>query len=301
MPNFCRTLITDIEAEHFVDGVLCITDRLLKRAAINDITAAERNIKDYSYFSTLTHRDNRDFEYRDDDRRKELRAQITNELFSFSRMKNDDELELGIGGAKPSTEVKYESKAIFVIGPPASGKSGVASKIADLYGAYILDSDFAKRKLPEYKNQIGAATLVHDESDDIVFNTDSGLINLCISANANIIIPKIGHNMQKIIDFATALKKNKYSVYLVSIDLCRQKATQRAYNRYISTKRYVPLSLVFDGYGDQPTLNYFKINQKHLPTFSGYAQISTDVPYGDPPVILENDEMSELYDIEWRE
>ena len=139
MPDFCRILITDIEAEHFVDGILCIRDIDRKREAINHITAAERNIKDYSHFSTLTHRDNRDFEYRDDNKRKELRTQIKNELFNFSRMENDDELKLGVGGAKPCTEVKHESKAFFVIGPPASGKSGISSKIADLYGAYILD------------------------------------------------------------------------------------------------------------------------------------------------------------------
>ena len=107
--------------------------------------------------------------------------------------------------------------------------------------------------------------------------------------------------MQSIMDFASALRNIKYSVYLVSIDLCRQKATQRAYNRYISTKRYVPLSLVFDGYGDQPTLNYFKIKQQYSDAFSGYAQISTDVPYDASPVILENDRMTELYDIRWRD
>ena len=60
MPGFCRVLDTDVEAEYFVDGVLCIKDTCRKREAINRITAAERNIKDYSQFSTLTHRDNRE-------------------------------------------------------------------------------------------------------------------------------------------------------------------------------------------------------------------------------------------------
>ena len=288
-----------VEAEYFVDGVLCIKDTCRKREAINRITAAERNIKDYSQFSTLTHRDNRDFEYREESKRKGLQERIANELFTLPRLSDDENLALGYGGAKPCTDVKSESKAFFIIGPPASGKSGVASKIADLYGAYILDSDFAKRKLPEYKNQIGAATLIHEESDYIVFNTEIGLLHSCITQKANMVIPKMGHNMRSIMDFATVLRNIGYGVYLISIDLCRQKATQRAYNRYITTQRYVPLSLVFDGYSDQPTLNYFRIKQVSHDLFSGYAQISTDVPKNHAPNIIEVECMDELYNIQW--
>lgn len=299
MSDFCRVLDTDIEAEYFVDGILCIKGMCCKREAINRITAAERNIKDYSHFSTLTHRDNRDFEYREESKRKDLQERIVNELFTLPRLSDDERLALGCGGAKPCANVKLEAKAFFIIGLPASGKSGIASKIADLYGSYILDADFAKRKLPEYRNQIGAATLIHEESDYIVFNAEAGLLHSCIMQKANMVIPKIGHNMKSIMDFATALRGIGYSVYLISVDLCRQKATQRAYNRYITTQRYVPLSLVFDGYSDQPTLNYFKIKQASHNLFSGYAQISTDVPQNHAPNIIEVECMDELCDIPW--
>lgn len=139
------------------------------------------------------------------------------------------------------------------MGPPASGKSGVSSKIADIYGCYILDSDYAKRKLPEYNNQIGAASLVHEESDALVFG-DNGLMDRCVAMKNNVVIPKIGWNMKSVLDMCKSLKSAGYKVYLISVDLDRQKATQRAYNRFIKTKRYVPLSLVFDNYGNQPTL-----------------------------------------------
>ena len=301
MGNVNRILFTDIEVERFVDGVLEITDIAKKREAINSITAAERNILTYPHFSTWLKDDCRDFEWRDDKRRELLRKQIINELYTLKRLDNDDDIVLGLGGSAPKYKPKFEKKAIYVIGPPASGKSTISSTLADIYGAHIVDSDYAKRKLPEYTNQIGAASLVHDESSHIVFDTMSdSLLSRCFEYGNNIVVPKIGDDINGILRFAKNLKSIDYNVYLVSIDLDRQKATQRAYNRYISTKRYVPLSLIFDRYGNQPTLNYFKIKQLYSSLFAGFAQISTDVPYGEPAKTIEIESMNEIIDTDWR-
>jgi len=299
--NVNRVLCTDIEVERFVDGVLEITDKSQKRKAINSITAAERNILTYPRYSTWTKEDCRDFEWRDDKTRESLRKQIIDELYSFKRLDNDDNIVLGFGGSAPQCEPKLEKKAIYVIGPPASGKSTISSTLADIYGAYIVDSDYAKRKLPEYTNQIGAASLVHEESSHIVFDTKTdSLISRCFEHENNIVVPKIGDDIEDILRFADILKSIDYNIYLVSIDLDRQKATQRAYNRYISTKRYVPLSLIFDRYGNQPTLNYFKIKQRYSSQFAGFAQISTDVPYGESARTVEIENMDEIIGTDWR-
>ena len=176
----------------------------------------------------------------------------------------------------------------YLIGPPAAGKSTIANNIADIAGAYILDSDYAKRKLPEYNNQISAASLVHEESDVLVFSYGKyNLLEYCIKKGYNMVVPKIGHNKESIIKFAEQLKQFGYSVFLISIELDRVKATQRAYNRFRSSGRYVPLSLVFDCYANDPTLNYFKIQQLDYNVFDGYAQISTDVQKGELPILLE--------------
>lgn len=297
MSGFCRELTTDVQVESFVDGILCIESKKKKRHAINAITQAERNIKDYHYFPTLTHRDNRDFEYRDDNKRNKLRARIVKELFENKCLLNDDDIKLGKGGAAPLTNTQYDKTAFYIIGPPASGKSGIARKIADEFGCYILDSDFAKRKLPEFSNQIGAASLVHDESDSLIF-LKNGLMDNCIDKGANIVIPKIGHNINSIETFCIGLKNVGYTIYLISVDLDRQKATQRAYHRFITTKRYVPLSLIFDGYGNQPTLNYFKLKQKNSNLFDGFGQISTDIPWGEPVKVFESLNI-DLHRINW--
>jgi len=146
MPNYCRQLVTDMQVECFVDGILCIENDDEKGKAINLIAEAERNIKDYPNFPTLTHRDNRHYKYREDTVRKKLRTKIVDELFRQQRLDDDDEISLEHGGAAPKTESKTDSKAFYIIGPPAAGKSGVASKIADFFGCYILDSDFVKKE-----------------------------------------------------------------------------------------------------------------------------------------------------------
>ena len=294
----CRNLSTDIEVEHFVDNILQIKDKQKKKDAINKIAAAERNMKDYSRIPTLTHEDNRDFEYRDDEKREYLRKKILDELKGRKRLKSDDTICLGKGGAKPKTKLKKERKVFYLIGPPASGKSTIANKIADIAGAYILDSDYAKRKLPEYDNQIGAASLVHAESDALVFSYENGnLLDYCVENSYNMVIPKIGHNIKGILKIAETLKKCGYTVYLISIELDRVKATQRAYNRFRSTGRYVPLSLVFDYYANEPTLNYFKIHQQQKECFDGYAQISTDVSKGAPFKLLESTGIEEVAEL----
>lgn len=298
MPDFSRDLNTDIQVERFVDQILGITDMVEKRKAINLIAQAERNIKDYPMYPTLTHRDNRDFQYRDDGTRKKLRSKIVDELFNIKRDINDDEITLGHGGAKPLSDVQFDKTAFYVIGPPAAGKSSIASKIADQCGCYILDSDYAKRKLPEYTNQIGAASLVHEESDFLVFG-ENGLMDLCVHCGANLVIPKIGHNSASIVTFCSGLKHAGYKVFLVSVDLNRQKATQRAYKRFVHTNRYVPLSLIFDGYSNEPTLNYFKLKQKNMDLFDGYCQISTDVPMGQPFEVVEAIHMDLINTINW--
>lgn len=292
MMPFCRMLSSDIEIEHFVDNILKIDNINEKREAINSIAAAERNMQGYVYVPSFTHKDNRDFEYRDDKKREQLRSQILNELITEKRLDDDNKITLGNGGAAPGTNIESQKKMFYIIGPPAAGKSGISNKIADAIGGYILDSDYAKRKLPEYKNQISGASLVHEESHQLIFSYSKGnLLEYCIKNEYNIVIPKIGHDLDSIIEFCATMKEIGYVVNLISVDLDRAKATIRAYNRFRQDKRYVPLSLVFDAYANEPTLNYFKIKQMNSSIFDGFAQISTDVC---PSVLKEQNNLDML-------
>lgn len=295
--GFPRQLTSNAAVDEFVRNVLDMKDATPRERnkVVNKIVAAERNIAGAGSHASTLRTEFRHINYQQDDKRNRLRNKIVKELIENERLPDDDKIRPGHGGAKPTSGVRADKKAFYVIGPPASGKSGISNKIADLYGAYILDSDYAKRKLPEYSQQVGGASLVHEESDLLIFsNEPNNLLKHCFSHGYNIVIPKIGHNKQSIIDFCQRLVKGGYSVFLISVDLDRYLATRRAFTRYKKTNRYVPLSVIFDAYGNEPTLNYFKIKQGCSNMFSGFAQISTDVGIGESPVMLEQTNLDEL-------
>lgn len=104
----------------------------------------------------------------------------------------------------------------YIIGLPASGKSSLTNLLSDNNGAVILDSDMAKRKLPEYDNIDGGASLVSEESSAIIMSHKrQNLLSTCVEAGMNIIIPKIGHTLEGIIDFNKIMKAKKgYIAYL---------------------------------------------------------------------------------------
>jgi dephospho-CoA kinase len=288
--------------EHFLNTVLeyddSQNDNLLK-----DILSGEAGIKNYvDSNSTFLSSDNRSRKYKEDNSRWQLRKQIVKELFENEREEKDDDISLGRGGALPKNGINSDSQAFIIIGLPASGKSSIANQIADHYGAIILDSDYAKRKLPEFENNTAGASIVHEESDFLIFGKKvnkipedfNPLIKLCSENKYNIVIPKIGHNAKSINDLSKGLKLLGYKSHLICVSLDRKDATKRAVNRFKDSKRYVPLSLIFDGYGNDSILTFYRLKDKidfdevHIETF---GKLSTDVPKDEKPRVLysEND------------
>ena len=293
--------------EHFLSTVIKYNDpsngKLLKK-----IKSGEAELKNYdTSSSTLSSTKNRDRDYVSEVKRWALRKTIVNELYSFKREDKDEDISLGSGGALPKCAIKKNNQAFIIIGLPASGKSRIASEIADEYGAVILDSDFAKRKLPEFNDNLAGASLVHDESDKLIFGYQGSdkdddfksLIELCYLNKNNIVIPKIGYSHNSINKLAQGIKKLGYQIHLILVSLDRRKATIRAIDRYDKTSRYVPLSLIFDGYGNDPTLTFYRLKDKinldledmYIDSFS---KISTDVKEGEKPVILFSDPLSPI-------
>lgn len=248
------------------------------------IVDAEMGVSRYTATQTIFMQDMRDARYRDDGERWSLRKQIIDELWSQKRLIDDEAISLTKGGALPRRKkVRSEKQAFVLIGLPASGKSGIAAKIAEDYGAIIVDSDFAKRKLPEFKNHLYAASIVHEESSQITFgfkihNPDNvkSLYDLCIDNKCNLIIPRIGQNPKSIINLASALTNNKgYDVHLILVSVPKKEATIRAIHRYATTGRYVPLGLIFDHYGNDPSHCYYYLRCKHEHLFRSMGVAST--------------------------
>lgn len=249
---------------------------------------------------TMNAKEMRDAAFRDEDKRWELRRNIIDELWTKKRLSDDEKIVKGKGGALPKGAVKSDRQAFILIGLPASGKSSIAAGIAGDYGAIIVDSDYAKRKLPEYNDHLYAASIVHEESSQITFGFKpnnpqnlKSLYELCIENGSNIVVPRIGQNPSSIINLVMALNKaNNYEVHLVLVSLSKRLSTIRAVYRYAATGRYVPLGLIFDGYGNDPSHCYYYLRCKHNGLFKSVGAISTaekpvkhiDVQ-GDSPVL----------------
>jgi len=286
MDNYSRPLDTNKVVEDFLKLSLKFDytkDPKLK-GIIPRIVDGELGISKIMQSQTLSMHDMRDAKYRTEDERCNLRKQIIQELFTKKRLLNDERITIKKGGALPICSIKSNKQAYILIGLPASGKSGIATKIAEDSGAIIIDSDFAKRKLPEFHSHLYGASIVHQESSNITFgfqieNPQSieSLYELCIKNMYNVIIPRIGQNPKSIIELASALKQNKgYDVHLILVSLPKRDATIRAVYRYANTKRYVPLGLIFDGYGNDPSHCYYYLRSKHTQLFNTFGVVSTE-------------------------
>ncbi|MDP9959288.1 zeta toxin family protein [Chryseobacterium lathyri] len=292
--------------EHFLENALgydIYDDQ--KYEIVGDIVSTELNIENFDEsLISLNSKSYRVEKYRKDGARRKLQNQIVNELFSNIRLEKDEDICLGKGGAFPNTGIEMNKNAYVVIGLPASGKSGICSEIADKLNAVILDSDYAKRKLPEFNKIPFGASLVHEESDRIIFGDkdfSDSLFDYCVKLGANIVIPRIGSNVNSILNIIELLENVEYKIHLTLVELDRVKATQRALQRFKDTKRYVPLGLIFDTYSNNPSLSFYRIITFHKDSLESYGIINNDVERGSPPKCeLKNSDLnpSKIYDNE---
>lgn len=287
--GYGRFLSSTEAISNFTENVL---DKQLTSEECHKILECEEELIKLANKQTINDIDIRK-EYIKNEERSKLWSTITEELFNNERLDSDDNINLGNGGAKPK-EPKKDRKAIVLIGPPAAGKSTIATKFADHYGAYIIDSDYAKRKIPEFYLYNVGATIVHEESDSIIFGLPEeenilSLFERCIQESLNLIIPKIGHNNKSVLDLVNFLDELGYEVNLVLVSLDRKETTIRALNRFLTSNRYVPLSLVYDKYSNECVLSFYRIfhnikcDNSKIRTF---GKISTAVPLGELPEIL---------------
>ncbi|SEL94155.1 zeta toxin family protein [Parapedobacter koreensis] len=307
MGTYSRPLIDIKLVDHFLFEVLGFEPQPGEERINFKILTGEKGLVDYEQpgVQTLTFDNNRVAEFRSEPDRWKLRKQIIEELFALKRLDDDEDIRLGTGGALPLTGIKSDYKAYFVIGLPASGKSGICNQIADDNNAIILDSDYAKRKLPEFHELPWGASLVHSESSQIItgFNPNPNKIlalqTKSIVHGYNIVVPTIGQDPERLITVAMELNGIGYEVHLTLISLPRREATIRAIRRYKKTDRYVPLGLIFDDYGNDPSLTYYLLKCKRPELFKSFGAISTNVTLSEKyySIDLEGDNPAKIFDL----
>jgi len=252
------------------------------------IKDANNDLLDVVTNNTLDSKNHRATPYKTDEEREGLRNNIINELTSTIRPEDDEKICYGKGGMLPSSGVvSAKREAFIIIGLPASGKSGIASKVSDYFDAVLIDSDFAKRKIPEFCKKNGA-TLVHKESKMI----KDEIMHAAIYKGLNFVLPIIGSDYEEVLNTINGLRRHRYKVSVILVELDRVKATRRAFSRFIKTKRYIPLSKILDEYSNGPSLVFYKIltQKPNLPM----ALIDTDVPFGNKPKIVVEQKFREI-------
>ena len=213
--------------------------------------------------------------------RQQIKIQILDELINLTIPKDDDDIRIGVGGSKPRNRVRNNKKAIILLGLPASGKSTVAQVMSDMQGAYIVDSDFAKRKFPELAFPNGASW-THDESANLVHTAADGVLARCLKEGANIVIPKVGAKASSIISVYDTLIGHGYSVSLGLVWLDPKIALQRAIKRYQKSKRYVPIFKIMSD--DKKPKKVFEELVKTL-NLESHVHLSSDVAINTPCII----------------
>ncbi|MBY8115149.1 zeta toxin family protein [Vibrio fluvialis] len=227
--------------------------------------------------------DKYDFEswYSSDKVRHSMRAQIARELSLEAIPHNDDEIRIGFGGCRPRSTPQTDRKALLLLGLPASGKSSVAQSMSDTAGAFIIDSDFAKRKFPEIAFPNGAGW-THTESNRVVFKEEGGPYAACQGYGYNMIIPKIGHEAESILKLKNELEERHYDVSLGLVWLDPNKALKRAISRYQSSKRYIPLAVI-EGYESKPLKVFQELIKNH--EWESHVHLSSDVKKGEKYIL----------------
>lgn len=295
--KFARLLGNQVLVRHFLDEVLEHDFSDLKRIE-SKIISGEKGLSDFNIHDQTLHTKNyrvRDF-IEDKDRWK-LRERIVSELISLPRPEDDDTIKLGEGGALPTTGLHSRKKAFIIIGLPASGKSTISNNCADKNHAIIIDADYAKRKLPEYNEYPWGASIVHEESSQVVTGFEpnpkkmASVYEHALEKGWNMVLPKIGQKPDGILKLSRTLKRMGYEVHLTLVSLLKRDSTVRAVYRFAKTERYVPLGLIFDGYGNDPSLSYYLLKSRYKDDFNSFGAVSTDVPIGVDPFSIDVDGM----------
>lgn len=290
MSSCARCLHNNPLAYRFLTDALGIPNQEASTLS-SKISSVELLLNSKELKSTLIDGENRQPLFSDDSTREMLREKIFQQLITTSRLADDEDIKLGKGGARPQNSPSQDKQAFMVLGLPASGKSTVSNVLADEYNAFLVDSDYAKRMLPEFSDDFGAS-IVHQESTLITFGLNNpkyqhekNLYEYCISQSFNMILPQIGNNHSNVRDIRDSLISKGYDVHLVLISLDRKKSCIRALERYRKTNRYISLGYIFDVCANDPILSYYRV--KNDQQWSSFCKISTDTQQGSRFELIE--------------
>jgi len=185
--------------------------------------------------------------------------------------------------------VATDKKATFIIGLPASGKSFFAEQIARDTKSTIIDSDDAKKLMPEFRGGLGANATAPVSSKYATVITDQ-LSNMGV----NIIIPSVGGSkkfgsLEKKIQM---LKDKGYTVDAILVDTDFNHALVRMMNRFVSTGRLIATDYFLD-VENTPRDTYNRLKESGL--IDNYAFLNNNFLKGEQTVEEDTAKLLQVY------
>lgn len=186
--------------------------------------------------------------------------------------------------------VERGRKAVIVLGRPSSGKSSGA---VNLYtnkkggGFFELDNDEIKKLLPGYDDGMGA-NAVHNASSLI---SKKMVLPELADNGYNIVLPVVGKKESSVMSYVDELANRGYEIAMINTNLPVEKCRTRNRTRAYETGRNVADAYLVS-VGEKPDLVYNSIKEKIKNgterRIGSYAEVSTDVPFGEKAILVEN-------------
>jgi len=202
--------------------------------------------------------------------REPIRQQVYDKLMSYGSAVT--EVVDGRERTVYNGEVRNDRRADIIIGLPASGKSSaLVDPISSKYKSMLIDSDEAKKLIPEFDDGFGAG-FVHEESKQIVMSVFAEAAH----KGKNVVIPIVGSDYAKLKRiYIDPLRKKGYQVYVHMADINPNVAAGRNLRRFAETGRFVDLGATSFKYGNEPLAVFERVKKEGIA--DGYSRIDTTV------------------------
>jgi predicted kinase len=174
----------------------------------------------------------------------------------------------------------------IVMGPPGSGKSSTfVDPLLEKEGALLVDVDHLKTAVPRFNNGEGSEA-VHKVSSQAT----AEVLKRAFSEGDNIVLPKLGDDLNKMQALIEKAKSYGYTVNLHMADLPPEKSARRVFERNKAPNdagitQFVPPHFALEA-GNQPYNTFLQL--KNNPDVNGYTIYNMDVPRGEKPILLES-------------
>lgn len=145
-------------------------------------------------------------------------------------------------------DVEQGRRLDIVIGLPSSGKSSaVVDPLSYEHKSRLLDSDEAKKLIPEFDGGWGAGR-VHDESQFVMREA----LDSSMQHGDNIVLPIVGAKLENVEKYLNKARNYGYTCYVHLNDLNPYKAMGRNLQRFATRGKFVDLDATSFRYGNGP-------------------------------------------------